>query len=534
MPTVHHASSQEPKRRNLRWRVFFVSWLVLSLIGGAWSIATPIGAAPDEPAHIIKAAAVARGELSGRSSPNGQVVHVPAYIAYTPAQTCYAYNPSLTPTCAAPPSGDQWKVVTSSTSAGLYNPAYYALVGWPSLILRDDTGVYAMRMVSSILSSLFLAASIMMICSWRRRVIPLLGLIVATTPMVFFLNGVVNPNSLEVTATLAAFVAVLSIVRDGGRNLLRERAVIAMISAALAVNTRGISPVWVAIAILSPFVLATWPEIRSLARLASVRIAVAVIGLATAAALAWTVLSNSLGAGLVVTPNSVAAPGVGASPLRGFAQILAGTFDYGQGLVGVFGWLDTPVPSPVFFLWSAFIGAIIFSAVVALRGRALALSVGLIGALVLLPPITQALYITGGGIVWQGRYALALFVCVIVGLSESLASRFPDLDPVVTRRVVWLVPTLWAAAQAYSFAFALKRYGVGVPATSWKKLLLDPVWAPPGGTIAVLAAAVVIFAAATALLIALIKRVASLDQVTPGSAPAGSADTNAVLSPASS
>ncbi|MBC7593156.1 MAG: DUF2142 domain-containing protein [Kineosporiaceae bacterium] len=537
MTTLHRRWSPSLNAGSRRWGIFFVAWIVLSLIAGVWSFATPIGAAPDEPAHIIKAAAVARGELSGRDSPHGQVVHVPAYIAYTPAQTCYAYNPLATPACAAPPSGDQWKVVTSSTSAGLYNPTYYALVGWPSLIFHDDTGVYAMRIVSGILSSLFLAATVMMICGWRRRVIPLLGFIVTTTPMVFFLNGVINPNSLEVTATLAAFVAVLSIVRDGGRNLVRERAVIAMVAAALAVNTRGISPLWVAIAVLSPFLLATWPEVRRLARITFVRVAVGVIGLSTAAALAWTLLSNSLGTGLVVTPDSVAAPGVGASPLRGFAQIFAGTFDYGQGLIGVFGWLDTPVPSPVFFLWSFFVGAIILSALVTLRGRALALAIGLVGALVLLPPIAQALYITGGGIVWQGRYALALFVCVITGLAESLASRFPHLDPIITRRVVWLVPAAWASTQVYSFAFALKRYGVGVPSTSWKKLLFDPIWAPPGGTIAVLAAAVVVFIAATVLLIGLLKQVAILDRMPPEQAPAkssGSVSTDPRLSPPSS
>jgi len=404
--------------------------------------------------------------------------------------------------------GDQRKIVSSTTSAGLYNPTYYAMVGWPSLIFHDDSGVYVMRLVSGVISSLFLAATVMMIYGWRRRVIPLLGFLAATTPMVIFLNAVVNPNSLEVTATLAAFVGVLSIVRNGGQHLLVEHSLISSVAAAIAVNTRGISPLWVAIAVLSPFVLARWSEIGRLARLTPVRISVGIIGLATAAAIAWTVLSNSLGAGLVDAPDSITAPGVGASPLRGFAQILAGTFDYGQGIVGVFGWLDTPVPLPVFFLWAALIGGIVFSALVTLRGRPLALSLGLVGTLVLLPPIIQAIYIIGGGIVWQGRYALALFVCVIVGLAESLATRFPELSPTLIRRSIWLVPSMWSGAQAYSFAFALKRYGVGVPGTSWKKFVLDPIWAPPGGIVTALAAITVILAAATVLVSTALRRVA--------------------------
>ena len=35
----------------------------------AWTVATPLMGAPDEPAHVIKAAAVVRGEMAGLEKP---------------------------------------------------------------------------------------------------------------------------------------------------------------------------------------------------------------------------------------------------------------------------------------------------------------------------------------------------------------------------------------------------------------------------------------------------------------------------------
>ncbi|WP_327057467.1 DUF2142 domain-containing protein [Glaciihabitans sp. GrIS 2.15] len=483
-----------------RWRVFVVAWVLLSALAVCWSIATPISGAPDEPAHIIKAAAVARGEIAGKPSPTGQVVHVPQYIAHTPALTCYAFHPQVLPTCSAAPTGDQWKTVRSTTSAGLYNPLYYAVVGWPSLIFHDDSGVYAMRIVSGLISSLFLAVTLMLIWTWQRRWLPVLGFAVAATPMVFFLDGVVNPNSLETTATLAAFTAVLSIIRSPHPRLLTERATIAMVSAAVAVNMRGLSPLWVAIAVLAPFLLVSWSETRELAKKREVKIAIVVIAIAAVVAVAWIALSNSLAAGLTAPQTAVSGLGVGASPLRGFEEIFVGTFDYGQGIVGEFGWLDTPAPTPVFFVWSAFIAALFVAGVVFLRGRSLVFALTLIGGIVLLPPLTQAVYITGGGIIWQGRYALPLFVCVVLGLAKVLSERMPVPEGSAHRRLVGLVLTAWGLAQFYSFAVALKRYAVGASLTSWKKLLVDPTWSPPGGTILILALTAVVVVVATLML----------------------------------
>lgn len=481
---------QDNERRiSSPWRVFLLSWLLLSLIAVIWSIATPISAAPDEPSHIIKAASVARGEIRGANTPDGQRVEVPAYIAFADNQTCFAYNPQITAECAPLEYGDTGKIVTTTTSAGLYNPTYYFLVGWPSLLFHTNAGVYAMRAVSGMLSSLFLALAFMMVSGWKRPLFPLLGLLVAATPMVFFLDGVINPSSVETTATLAAFIGVVGIVLHPARSLVTQRSIIVLASAAIAVNMRGISPLWVAIALAAPFILSSRDQMSVLLRLQSIRIAAIGILLFTAASVVWTLLSNSLGTGLSTGVGAAPVAGVGYSPIHGFGQILIATFDYGEGLVGIFGWLDTPVPSSVYFAWSLFVGGLLLAGLSVLRRWRLVFVVVLTSALVFLPAVVQGIYVKSGGIVWQGRYALPIFVCVVFGVAAVLADRIPTIDTVSAKPFTSLVIAIWLGAQMFAFVIALKRYAVGtapVGGASWRGLFLRPAWSPPlVGTIGV-------------------------------------------------
>lgn len=464
--------------------------MVLSLITGVWSLATPISGGPDEPAHIIKAAAVVRGQVAGPAAEGGTSVNVPAYISHTNSQACFAYAVTVTADCAVAIRSDGDRTVTSVTTAGLYNPLYYALVGWPSLIFTTVSGVYAMRFVSGILCSLFLALAFMIISTWHRRTLPLLGFAAALTPMVFFLDAVLNPNALEITATLAAFVGMLGIVKYPSESQLFLRSMIVLVSASVAANMRGISPLWVAIALLVPLILSNSSQIQQLMRCRPVQITVFGVALSTVAALLWTLLSNSLGTAQTSSTSPVAGSSVSASPLRGFARIFAGTFDYGQGYVGVFGWLDTPAPPAVFFVWSFFIGGLVVAACVALRGRLLVFAISLFTCLTLLPPTLQAIYVTSGGIIWQGRYALPLFVCLMVGLAAALSDQLPRLETRTMGRFIRVIATLWFASELYAFINTLKRYSVGLGGNgaSWKRMLLDPNWNPPGGTLLIAAA----------------------------------------------
>lgn len=474
------ANDAHTPRRHRPWLVFVASWALLSALSILWSIATPLAAAPDEPAHTVKAASVARGQFVGDPGPEGSKVSVPQYIAFMHGQTCPANNDEVPANCIPPVPGDPAEIVGSATTAGLYNPVYYLMVGWPSLIFQDSTGVFAIRIVSGIISSAFLALAVMMISGWRNRRLPLLALATAITPMVLFLNGSVNPNSVEITATLAAFVAMLSIIRYPARSLLTQRAVILIISAAIAANTRGLSPLWLAVALFAPFMLASRDQIRELLRTPVVRVAIVSIAAAVSFALIWLRASNNFAPSVELPDDRPGVVDIGASPFVGFAKMMVRIVPHLREMVGVFGWLDTESPVETYALWALLMGGLLLGSFAFLRGRRLAFVAALVTALILLPALVQAAFIMTGGWIWQGRYALPLLVLVLIAAGSLLASRFEKLPQFSKARIAGFVCAAWAFTQGLTFISTINRYATGSEG-SWLRMLVAPDWAPPGG-----------------------------------------------------
>ncbi|MET4639074.1 DUF2142 domain-containing protein [Mycetocola sp. 2940] len=469
-----------------RWRVFVILWVLLTALSAAWSLATPIAASPDEPAHFVKAAAVAHGQVGGEPSALGSVVQVPRFVADTHARACFAFNAETPGSCETETTGDPGDIVDGTTTAGLYNPLYYAAVGWPSLVLEGDAGLYAMRFVSGALSSLFLALAFLLVSAWRRPLLAALGLVAGVTPMMLFLSGSVNPNALEASSTVAVLAAMLSIVLDPRPETLARRCAVLALAASVAVNTRGLALIWVLLAIGLPLLIPGGRVLRDLFSRRSVQVAVAVVAVATALSLLWLFGSSSLFAGLATPDKPSVVPQAGAAPLIGFWLVLSGTFDSGEELVGLFGWLDTPANDSVYFIWAAFTSSLIGAAWVVLRGRPLVVALALVGAVLFVPALIQGAYITGGGLIWQGRYTLPLYLCLMFGLAALVSSflerpgsgaRTPQLN-----RLALLVLVLWVAAQSLSFATTLRRYAVGVSGT-WSDTFVRPLWSAPGGNL---------------------------------------------------
>ncbi len=477
-------TTAEPRARTREWSIFLTAWSLLSLLCAAWAISTPIAAVPDEPAHLVKAASVVRGQLVGSSGENGQVVVVPQWVAFTHTQACFAFDGSITADCAEPLRGDSAELVEASTTAGLYNPTYYAIVGLPSLVFSDSTGVFGMRIMSGVATAAFLALSLTIVAALPRRRVPLLVMLVAVTPMVLYLGGSVNPNGLETSATLAAFVGALSLVTFPDPGSVRNRAIVVAVSAAVAVNMRGLSPLWVLLALGAPLILATRQRLLTLFATRSIRWMIVAIGVAASASIAWIVGSGSLVSGIGVAASSARpeVPYTGASPLVGFYSVVQGTFELAQNMVGVFGWLDTPAPIGVYFLWSGFVGSLGVISFVVLRGRPLLLVTSLLVGVVVVPAVVQGAYITGGGYIWQGRYTLPLFVCAIAGMGVLVSEKLPVGPWRWIRRLSAAVIVLWSVGQFFAFAMAIRRYSVGV-LDSWASMLISPLWSPPGGII---------------------------------------------------
>lgn len=238
--------------------------------------------------------------------------------------------------------------------------------------------------------------------------------------------------------------------------------------------------VWVLLAIAFPLLLLTWRSVLNLFRQRAVIISVIVVAIAALFALGWLFGSSSLFAGLSSDkPSSI--PFVGASAFTGFWLTFTGTFDYGYQMVGFFGWLDTPTIDLVYFVWSVFIGTVVLAGFVVLRGRYLVVGILLMAAFLFVPPLVQAVYITGGGLIWQGRYSLPAFLCMMIGVMALIANQLDvPLSANLAKRLSLVILLAWGLCQAVSFGTTLQRYAVGLEGT-WRDTFLAPQWNAPLG-----------------------------------------------------
>lgn len=464
------------------WVVFLVSWSLFTALAALWALATPFGASPDEPAHLIKAASVVRGAFNNADAGSGSQVEVPQYLAWTHAQTCTAFDSTVTAACIQDPPGDDAVIVDATTTAGRYNPVYYAMVGWPSLIFTDGAGIYAMRILSGAIASVFLALTVTVIGGWSRRALPTVALGAAVTPMLLFLSGSVNPNALEVTATLAAFVGVFAVIARPDPALLAGRATIVAVAGVIAANTRAISPIWVAIAVLVPLLLASRDQLRALVRTRAVLVAAAAVAVGALAALLWLRLTNTVSTADEAGGEAQEVPYAGSSPLFGIGLMALRFGQHLREMIGVFGWLDTAAPPEVYALWGLFFGSLAVAAVAVLRDRSLTTAIVLIVAVPVVPALIQGAFITSGGWIWQGRYALPVLVVALVGAGALLADSFESLPSRTVTITVIVAAVIWAACHVLSFTAALQRYSVGANG-SWLDMLSSPQWQPPGGLV---------------------------------------------------
>ncbi|TDF98466.1 DUF2142 domain-containing protein [Arthrobacter terricola] len=449
----------------------FPVFAVLSMI---WVFASPLMSVPDEPAHTIKAAAVARGELKGESAGKQgdlTIVTVPRYIAMINAQACFGAKNAVTPACAPPIDATARDLMKAPTSAGNYNPMYYAMVGLPSRVMGGAPAIYIMRSIGALVCSFFLAATFGAAASMRRRFWPVASTLVSVTPMVLFLEGSVNPNALEIVTTSALFMNLCLVFQNYRKlNTVRTSIVLVGISGAVLANTRALSLLWLALAVVAAVLIYGFrPLLATLKNKLGLSMTV-LMGLGCAISLVWLVRANSFNS-LTGAPSDV-------TPDQAFVTMLDRTFDYSSGYIGIMGWLDAPAPAAVFAFWHFAFAAIIVGGLTARPVRARpAVWVALL-AVVILPPILQAQVIQQIGYIWQGRYLLALFVLLLLASGVAMRLR-PTPNGTWARSLSrWLLAG-GVGVHLYLFLQVLRRYTVGFQArTNWTEMF-DPAWQPP-------------------------------------------------------
>lgn len=428
--------------------VFFVLFLAMTAASALWH---PLYSAPDEPTHVIRAAAVARGqfryvETTPAPGLRSSVVRVPRVFAdsiYTPQ--CYIFRPDIPASCAALPSGRD--DVDGFTYTGRYPPLAYLVIGFPTLLWKSNVAVYAMRLVGAALCSLFLAQALAIALRLRRPLLAV-GIAVATTPMVIYLAGLVNPNGPEIAAAVCLWTALvaLGVTRDlSWRGPLLWVAV----SGAVVATARPSGPLWVAAAAGATAVAGVLSPVRPLLRSRTVQATMAVVALGAVSTIGWIV--------------SVGGVGLTGAPIDGDGVWLRSLGMTGQRmlqLIGYYGWLDAPAPRLVFAIWgAATIGLLVLVFRLSPSRRHAWTAVLLVVGVILLPLPFEMLQATKIGLFWQSRYTLP----VAVGVPILAAAAITDvqLRPALASRLRLASGVLLGSAHVLAIAWGIRRFAVG-------------------------------------------------------------------------
>lgn len=462
-------------------RPWLLALLGFFLASAAWAFASPMASSPDEPSHLVKAAATVRGEfvnsttrheVKGGFEKTWLGYPLPAKYATLDAMSACFRNKQLSASCGTKFGTDDTTEIVE-TSAGNYNPAYYLPVGLPSLVLPGVGALYGMRLMSALLNSALLAAAVGIAAGWRRPGWPVLGVVVCGTPMTLFLSGTVNSNGMEATAAVLAWTAGMSLALDHGPRpgQVTRRAAALAVGGALLANTRSLGVLFMLSVLVALAVVAGPRLLVRLARQRGVQISAAVLVAGAAAAMLWNrhaaELTTSRLSFPTLTPQVVA------------TEVFWNSGTYAIQIVGSLGWLDVALPPGAVIAWYAVAGLLALSALGCARWREALVMVVLIVGTVVIPIVAQVLEAQRFGIGWQGRYILAWVFGLPVLAGLLVARRLgPELPAALERRAPTIAAVVLGLAGIATFYWSMTRYAHA----GLKKYGINPIhWAPPGG-----------------------------------------------------
>ncbi|MDQ1483583.1 MAG: hypothetical protein QOF35_1659, partial [Actinomycetota bacterium] len=341
-------------RRSAAWLLLAVSGLSLTV---AWVLASPVGASPDEPAHIF----YSWGTVTGQTVVNEHLVTipvgrratqvlVPAKLLQYPEPACYAFKPAKPVTQCTPLRADNEQGVLQASYMSRYPPLFYGVEG---AVLRAEVAVglsgpqvlYGARLASGVLCLLTVVFGIFLLSRRFPAQVVLLITLLALPATVWFLAGSVNPNGLEITSAFLLAAAVLSARVDYAAGLRSVTPILAIpLGTLLLAWSRPLSWVWAAL-ILGLLLVPTpardgvpWRRRLPVRALGATAFTVTVVVLASS--MAWFIYA--LG---IRSAERGPAPWGGLNPVGRVIVLLLHTGTIISEQVGTFGWLDTPLPT---------------------------------------------------------------------------------------------------------------------------------------------------------------------------------------------
>jgi hypothetical protein len=464
-------------------RSWWLSLTAFFLMGAAWAVALPVNGTYDEKDHIVRAYAVATGQLTpSHTAIDRQGDLDPAFR--TPAgliPTLRSIDCAWSPRPPRPASCQRWtndrRPVLTPSGAARYSPVYYLPVGVPLALAPNLTGIVLARLVSALLCALLLACAMSAAVRLGSRLLGA-GIALVCTPLAMDLSGSVNPNGLEISAGVLVFCALLALVRAPDGRLddrsVRRLTALACVGSVLLLTLRELGPALLVLDGGTCVLLARRGRLAALWRRRDVRWPLAAgwaAGLAFA--VGWLLYSGVAD----VVPNTRDAQHlpllhalgrIGTQRVPFYIKQIIGEFDYGETHVSRYAVLG----------WYLLVAALL---VPCLRyaGRRYAVVLAALGLLSFgMLVVLEAYFMPRVGWFSQGRYALPALVGIVLGAASTDGFE----RRLAARGWATGYPVALAACAAvlhlYALARVMTRFQVGIAAP------LDPFggsWRPPLG-----------------------------------------------------
>ena len=463
------------------------------LTGFAWTFASPPGTHPDADAHYTRAIALSRGQLIGRPY-NGppldpsrfrlgqaRVFRVPAGLAAPSSFDCDAGNLDYPSICAYVPP-DVHGITSQVSVEGTNSPLGYLLPALLMTLAKGPNGAELIGSIVSLVTSLVLLGTAAALL-WSRRppLSPLIGYVLAVTPMVMFLSGALGPDGLELTASICFIAGLLRLTRD--ESAPAWTIVATAIAAFVLSLARPLGFGWVALDLVSwALMFARRETLRTVTSRMAGRIGLAVTAAGVLFALGWESVFR-------------------LHPYGGFGNALSlvpGVFDlvpqYFADFVGRFGSSDTPLPQPLVEPWIACVIVVVGVAIAVGTRRERAGMVAMLVFSVIGVVGYAAAFdsLTGGGLPFaQARHILPLVLMVPLFAGEIISRRADRLGGFKPKRLFVSCAVVAAVVNVGAIYYDARRYAVGNKGSLLYFLPNASAWAPKGQWIPVLLAALI-------------------------------------------
>lgn len=488
----------------------FAAFLAVLAYGAlllAWVVGNPPFAGPDESGHYSRAVSIPRDGFvgdqvddyrpPGLSTVQLAVVRQAVRQVIIPAglsprgRSCYIHTPRNSVACLdeAGPASDE--PVAWITNVGTYQPAFYIVPGYvATLASTPEVAAGLARGAGAATSLALLASGIFVLRRPGRGGLWLLGPLVAITPMVLFTAASLNPSGPEIAAGFALTSALLRLSRASGPSWGVWS--LAGVAGAALVLGRSISPVWLVVHLV---VFALWHGLRPTVHLlrshpAEAATAALMVGAALTANLAF---EAAHGLEVTIDPRPVGPSLAAAWSFTHEALV--------RHAVGVFGYLNVPLPRVLYQAWWLVgLGLWILAFALGTARQRAVLGVATAGVLAA-PVLLETLVLRHHGFHIQGRHLLPILVIVPLVSGEIIAERGDRLTSRVATALAMSAAAVVATVQVLAWYTNARRAAVGITGTWGFPLRAE--WAPPGGwlpwlTLAAVGAAVLVASALSA------------------------------------